>query len=314
MTNPEDDLQGRLSIVTGREADLLQQAVALDQEDARAAGAVGYSARLWAQVSLPYRNPGDLPYWERRNGTVSLILRPGLVKEKRHGPVVAKYPFGVTPRLLMTWMATEAVLTQDPVLDLGTSLRQFLRVLGMSTGGADNRRFRDQVQRLTTASLVVMDSRPNSLSGATFTFADKWELFWTPREPQEEALFPSTITLSDRFYRSIIEAPVPIDLRALTYLRRNGGGGLPIDIYVWLAHRMYVLNASGAPGSRPIPWEYLANQFGSQYKLVRQFKAKFLPALREALTAYPQARVIVTDIGLVLRPSPTPIPPKSLPR
>lgn len=307
-----DDLNGRLITVTGKQKELLDQAVALDEQDAREAGTIGFSARLWAQVALPYRNPGNVAAWRRRNGSITLTIRPGEIHQP-NGDVVGAFPFGVVPRLLLTWMATEATITKEPELALGTSARQFLKELGLGTGGASGQRLRDQIQRLASSSMIVTDNRPNVLAGSSFAFADKWKLWWTDKETQETALFPSTITLSQKFFDSIIEAPVPIDLRALAFLRRNGGGGLPIDIYIWLAHRMYRQWMQQNP-TFPIPWAYLANQFGSQYKHVRQFKAKFLPALRNVLVAYPEARVIVTDDGLMLRPSPPPVPPKQLPR
>lgn len=307
------ELDGRLVYVTSRQSELLQKAVAMEQEDAAAAGAIGFTARLWCQVSLPYKDPGQVPDWIRRNGSIEMVVHPGRIV-RRDGSRVYGYPFGVIPRLLMAWMATEAVATKDPVLDLGTSAMRFMRMLDMPSDGRAYARLREQIQRLAGASILVTDLRANGLSGGSFTFADEWNLWWTPKD-QQDALFPSTITLSDKFFRSILEAPVPIDLRALSVLRRSGGGGLPIDIYVWLAHRMYTLSVSGRGSSTPIPWEYLAVQFGSQYQRTRAFKAKFLEALREVMaTAYRQARVTVTDDGLVLRPSPTPVPPKQLPR
>jgi hypothetical protein len=74
-----DDLSGRMITVTGKQKELLDQAVALDEQDAREAGTIGFSARLWAQVALPYRNPGELPSWKRTNGTMTLYVRPGFV-------------------------------------------------------------------------------------------------------------------------------------------------------------------------------------------------------------------------------------------
>lgn len=307
------ELDGRLVHVTARQSELLAKAVAMEQEDAAAAGAIGFTARLWCQVSLPYKDPGQVPDWIRRNGSVEMVVHPGRII-RPDGSRIYGYPFGVIPRLLMSWMATEAVATRDPVLDLGTSALRFMRVLDMPSDGRAYARLRDQVQRLAGASILVTDMRANSMAGGTFSFADSWDLWWTPKD-QQDTLFPSTITLSEKFYRSILESPVPIDLRALSVLRRSGGGGLPIDIYVWLAHRMHSLGASGRSESTPIPWEYLAVQFGSQYQRTRAFRAKFVEALRDVLaTAYRQARVTVTDEGLVLRPSPTPVAPKQQPR
>ena len=309
-----DDLNGRLITITGKQKELLEQAVALDEQDAREAGTIGYSARLWAQVALPYRNPGnDLPEWIRRNGSLELIVTPGRTASGPEQRSSRAYPYGVIPRLLLTWMATEATITRERELELGTSMTRFLKELGLGTGGASGQRLQNQIQRLATATLVVVDNRADAFLTGSFTFADEMRLWWSGRESQEEALFPSTIKLSQRFFDSIIEAPVPVDLRALAFLRRNGGGGLPIDIYIWLAHRMYRQWMQQNP-TFPIPWAYLANQFGSQYKRERDFKARFLPALRQVLLAYPEAKVIVTDDGLMLRPSPPPVTPKQLPR
>ncbi len=91
---------------------------------------IGYQARVFAQTSLPYRDPGSLPVWGCRNGSLSLVVQPG------HG-----FPFGVIPRLLLTWISTEAVRTKDPVLPLGDSLSDFMGQLGLvPTGGKAGRR------------------------------------------------------------------------------------------------------------------------------------------------------------------------------
>ena len=71
-------------LISGKQLELLNKAVEIEQTDAKAVGMVGYQARLWAQVSLPYRNPGDAPYWERRNGSMSLIVQPSLIRDQGH--------------------------------------------------------------------------------------------------------------------------------------------------------------------------------------------------------------------------------------
>jgi len=42
-------------VISSRTRDLLDAATAIEMEDAREVGAVGYAARLWAQLSLPYK-------------------------------------------------------------------------------------------------------------------------------------------------------------------------------------------------------------------------------------------------------------------
>ena len=36
---------------------------------------IGYHPRLFCQLVLPYKDPGDVPVWGRRNGDRSLTIR-----------------------------------------------------------------------------------------------------------------------------------------------------------------------------------------------------------------------------------------------
>ena len=90
---------------------------------------VGYLARLFTQTSLPYRDPGDVPAWGRRNGSLSLVVQPGMRIDQSGKPVSIGYPYGTIPRLLLTWLSTEAVRTQSAELSLGSSLAEFMRSL-----------------------------------------------------------------------------------------------------------------------------------------------------------------------------------------
>ena len=84
-------------------------------------------------------------------------------------------------------------------------------------------------------------------------------------------------------------------------MRAHGGGGLPIDLYTWLAHRMSYLRSSTL-----VPWNLLMVQFGSQYTRERDFKAELLKALAKVKLVYSTVKVTSTDDGLLLSPSPTP--------
>ena len=64
--------ESQAMVISNRQRDLLDAATAIEMEDARDAGAVGYAARLWAQLSLPYKDPGDTGLWIRRNGSLTL--------------------------------------------------------------------------------------------------------------------------------------------------------------------------------------------------------------------------------------------------
>lgn len=288
-------------LISGKQLELLRKAVEIERLDAKAVGMVGFQDRLWSQVALPYRNPGDVPHWERQNGRLRLSLTPGLV-ELPNRDLVRMYPFGTMPRLLMTWMATEAVRTSDRELALGPSLSTFMRQLGLSRDGRNIAKLRTQVQSLAYCNMQVIEQQDDITRSAGFQVASSMALWWTPTDRESDMLWPSTLTLTEEFYRSIKSAPVPVDLRALAALRTQGGGGLPIDMYSWLAHRMSYLRSSTL-----VPWKLLSRQFGSQYNELRFFKRDLLRALPKVQLVYPAAKVTPTADGLLLSPSPTPI-------
>jgi len=56
-----------------------------------------------------------------------------------------------------------------------------------------------------------------------------------------------------------------------------------------------------------VSWGALHTQFGAGYKLVRQFKFRFIGPLKEALSVYPEAKVDLNEAGIILHPSAPPI-------
>jgi hypothetical protein len=293
-----------------RSLDYFREVTAIAEEDARAAGAIGFTARMFAQLALPYRDPGDIKVWRRQNGSLTLVVNPSWSLGPDGAPV-AGYPYGVVPRLLTTWMSTTAVRTQNRELEVGGSLAGFLRQLGMglATGGVNGSvtRLREQTSRTLSATMVVIDaSIPERDKGATFTFADRYELWWSTKakaDHRTEVLWPSSIVLSQQFYDAIVSAPVPVDMRAIKALR---GSPLRLDIYTWLTHRMSYLR-------RPttVPWEALAVQFGGDYSRLRAFRAVFLKQLGKVRVVYPAAQVHQADHGLLLLPSRPHVAPRS---
>jgi len=304
-------------LLDARTVELIDRAVQIEQEDARAAGTISFVSRIFCQVALPYRDPGPVQSWRRTNGTVTLRLTPGLITAKG-GEQIDAYPFGVMPRYLLAWMTTEvkqggpAVQDDGLTLDLGGSMRAFLRQIGINsaTGGREGSatRLRDQVTRLAYSSITVTETREHSNGqwnhrGRAFGFVDETNLWWSDRDNGTPTLWPNTIRLTPAWRDSIKEAAVPLDTRALAIIQRAKAGPLALDLYYWLAHRLYTVRKPVV-----VPWALLARQFGSQYAQVRQFKAQVVKQLRVISLAYPQARVNVTGDGLMLGPSPLPVP------
>ncbi len=288
---------------------LMADVMAMEDEDAREAGAIGYMARVLTQATLPHSKQAGNEF-TRVNGKLSVtILTPS-----EYG-----LPYGTVPRLLMTWITTEAVLKKSSHLELGPSLSAFMGELGlMPTGGrwGSIPRLRAQMNSLFSSFITCRytdDTDPQNYDGIrNILMVENADLWWNPKKPDQATLWQSSLDLSNSFYDDVVQNPVPIDLRAIKALKRSP---MALDIYIWLTYRMSYLKAS-----RVIPWPLLQMQFGADYADTRQgrnnFKTSFLKHLAKVLLVYPEARVEdhSKSKGLLLKPSPTHIPklPKKL--
>lgn len=283
----------------------VRDALAIDAEEALAAGSLGFYGRVFCQTSLPYQDPGALPVWSRQAGQLTLSIQPAVVPAPSGG-VEVRYPYGVIPRLLLIWLSTETVRTKERRLVLDESLSAFMRHIGLHvTGGrrGDIGRLRAQMERLFLSTVICrMDAPEEGRAAASrFDVADAYALWWDARsDPRQGTLLPSYVDLSERFYEEVLAHPVPVDLRAIELLK---GSPLRLDIYSWLTYRFSYLRRQTS-----IPWALLRLQFGSDLAATPQgrwkFKNDFTKHLARVLVVYQDAKVEVTDDGVVLTPSP----------
>ena len=289
--------------LTKRQEHLISEALALELEDAKAAGATGYVAHFLAQATLPHTDP-KTTYFERGTSKISLSINA----HPKFG-----MPYGMMPRLLLAWMCTEATLTGSPVLVLGNNQKQFLDKLKLPSDGRYIKSLHSQTLALVRSTISADGSDVNALGFSQMVIASKGFLFWNPKRPDEPSLWDSTLTLSAEFFDSLINAPVPIKMEALQALRRSP---MAMDIYTWLVYRMFTLNVGARSGGRAetkVPWTGLMAQIGSNYpdtpQGVRSFKTNFLKRMREVLLYYPEARGYIdeTPDHLILRAGAKPL-------
>ena len=280
---------------------LIAESMAIEAEDAKQAGAVGFIARALTQATMPHKaTPGC--EFKRRNGSFSLIML---------SPSDIGRPYGSIPRLLVSWMTTEAVRTRCPVLELGPSLSAFMAELDlMPTGGrwGTITRLRDQMTRLFASSVTCIYDDKDKTGIFGVRMVKEARLWWNPKAPDQAPLWKSTLVLGTDFYDEVIKHPVPIDMRALKALKRSP---LALDIYCWLTYRLSYLRKP-----TEIPWPALQMQFGADYTRTRGFKEAFLEHLRAVNVLYPEANVEEGERGLLLKPSKPHIAPRppALPR
>ena len=271
---------------------LISEALAIEAEDAKEAGALGFMARALALATMPHSKPDDNEF-TRTNGLFTLTM----LARKAVG-----LPYGTVPRLLTAWVTTEAVRTKEPVLTLGHTLSSFMAQLDLTpTGGRWGTipRLKDQMTRLFSCSVTASYDTPAQHAHQSFFLAEKAELWWNPKSPEQAALWQSNITLSQPFFTEVINHPIPIDLRALKALKRSP---MALDIYTWLTYRMFCLKRETT-----IPWQALQMQFGAGYapteQGTRDFKKRYLDQLKKVCLIYPAANVKPTTHGLTLKPS-----------
>jgi hypothetical protein len=292
--------------------EIIETHLAIEQEDAKNAGALGYMARALVLATMPYKDP-KLDVFTRQNGDFKLRIIAGY-----EGGI----PYGVYPRLLMSWVTTEVIRTQGPELELGDSLAQFLRdVLEIrgNSGGARgaSTRVTEQMRRLFGSSITATYAGGGASNKPRFALknisiaesysedvGDLDDALWDAQAADQAGTWRSTLKLNQAFFKECLDAPVPIDLRAYKALR---GSPMAMDLYTWLTYRM-----SYATKRQPIRWEALMMQFGSKYgsgvitgQVIRDFKKSFLTNMQLVLGVYPSLKLEVTDTGVALLPGAT---------
>ena len=267
---------------------LIADTLPIKAESPQTAGPPGFLARAMVQATLPHKKVAGNEF-ERKNGAYTLHLL---------APAKVGLPYGTVPRLLLAWLTTEAVRTQNRELFLGDSLSHFMHELDMvPTGGrwGSITRLKDQTARLFASTVSATYADKQSHTEAGFRLADRSTLWWDAKAPEQAGLWESSVKLSETFFNEVIAHPIPVDMRAIRALKKSP---LALDIYAWMTYR-----ASYATKPSEIPWQALAMQFGSDYRQIRDFKAAFIDALRKVYTVYAAANFSVGEHGLVIKPT-----------
>lgn len=283
--------------ITPRAARIIGAGLTINDDLEQGIAPVGFMARAMIQATLPHRKvPGN--EFERRNGHYTLTIM---------APSRIGLPYGSVPRILLAWLTTEAARTKSRELELGDSMSGFMRAIGMRpTGGprGDITRLKDQATRLFASTITAIYHDREKTALMPRPVAEEALLWWHARDPGQASLWRSTVTLSEPFFREIVERPVPVSMDAIAALKRSP---MALDIYTWLTYR-----ASYARKPSLIPWQALALQFGSEYGRLRAFREAFLAELGHVLAVYPGARAEMQPEGVLFKPSKPHVPPSRL--
>lgn len=256
------------------------------------ANAISFQYVPLIQCSFPHADQGELSSFTRRNGWLELTLSTA---RKDFG-----LPYGVPARLLTIYCASEAIRTRSPEIFLGDSVNDFLRRLDVPvTRGArgSQRVYANQLLRLIHCAISI-DENIRDANGRVglhirqALFAEEARLWWDEQSGVGQG---SSLVLSSVLFDSILERSAPLSTHAIKHLRKSP---MDLDVYAWLVHRLYHLSSINV-----ITWAQLSGQFGHGYTEPRKFRHFFLDSLKRVEAVYPEAKLKVVNVGLMLMPS-----------
>lgn len=259
-------------------------------------GRLGITHAGFAMTSLPHKKINE-GIWKREGHRTTLLVESG---RGRSGELVG-VPYGSIARLILLYLQTEAVRTNNPEIELGRSMKSWMSRMSLTTGGKTYQLVTEQARRISACRLTFFTDRENGAevrhNGA---FVQDAITFSNVIDDDQPTLWQDRVRLDPSFWRSLREHPVPVREEAI---RAIGTRSLAIDVYIWLAYRLHSLTKP-----TPISWPALHAQFGAGFRLIRQIKPTFTEALNLALAVYPEARVDADKQGLILHPSPPAVP------
>lgn len=285
--------------ISEREINLICRSIDISERNATLEDAT-YMYKPLCQVGLPRSVHIDSTF-ERSSG---------LMKIKIMGYAENTIPYGVAPRLIMSYICSNATRFKTQKVNMQRSAAACMKTFGLKVSGGKRGSYTNFKNQLIKLSMVDFE----------FTFKQRGsEINYTSKifnekscEQLQQARWNKELELSDLFYDSLVKHKnsVPMDARAVIALKDSA---LALDIYFFLVERLHRISAVAVKPTI-LYWKKLRNQFGHEYAASssgnKSFRDNFLHALEKVLLMYPAASVEVMDGGIILRKSLPPIPKK----
>ena len=242
-----------------------------------------YLPRYFINMTLPHSRSNKIVF-TRYNGSQTLKLQA----DDEIG-----LPYGVYARLVLIFLTSQRVFTNEREFKLGASWSKFLSDMQIHKNGKKVQAVKEQLKRLCATTYRIFDSREvNEVrkddSFSQMLVAEKW---MRSKDGVE-------VTLSPGFFIMTGDSVVPLQSDIVRKLRRSP---LTLDLYAWLSCRLYKLEKKAF-----IPWHQLMPQFGANYRRLVDFRKKFRSCLEKVLKYNPPSPgVELRQNGLHLSPGST---------
>ena len=272
---------------------------------------ITYSHASMCQVYLPYNDTADDLY-EVTQGDLTMRIqgaryRDPLTKQQLQRGI----PCGTRARLLLYLINEMAIIGREPTFQLAKNFSDLCRKLRIPRSGRSMAEVKQQLERLCTASFSL-EWKGNQQSGISNFFIVE-TLVTNGRYKDMDYVDVSDktkgfqVTLSEKYFNSVIKRGVPLDKRAVNALQNNS---MCLDIYNWLAHRLYRLPKDEVVF---LTWDVMKKQFGHGFGTMFNFKRDFRTNLANVRLQYREAKIYeVKNKGFVLHQSAPPIGQKLL--
>lgn len=272
----------------------------------------GYLHSAFAVMSLPASRPKDeMKPIVRQDGDYSLMIAPRH-KLMNGEPILLGVPYGPTPRLILMYVMTQAIKMKSREIELASSFRDWLRSLGKKSFGGGERGqmslVRQHLDRLMHCDWTIKWEGEGTDKGTPFAIEQISLMKRASGYEKEDGMSDLRMTLTQDFYDSLIDHPVPFNWVAVKHMSSSA---MALDLYTYLAHRLPRI------GERPVhlSWQQLKVHFGTDVQSMTRFRQMIRQAWETFVApAYPQAQVDFSGRIIVLSKSPPPIPFKAISR
>src|SRR5690606_14680844 len=125
-----------------------------------------------------------------------------------------------------------ALRNRSPEIEIEDSLSAFIRALGFNVTGGERgtiNAFKEQMHRLAATRMQIGLFRGDVSTTINAQPFERIDL-WTPQNPDQRILWPSTVRLDDHFYESLKKHALPVDVRVLKAFSQSAR---QMDIVMW---------------------------------------------------------------------------------
>jgi hypothetical protein len=271
-----------------------------------------YTHSVFVQCFMPVRhNERNQRRWQTNCGQTSLVIRAGeLLKPDSPGEFrECVVPAGPKARIVVAYINDHAYRRRTPVIDLGDSMREFMRTAGIPVGGKNGKELQRELENFAAAEILLGVWTADGSAHQDQTKVAQRMSFWIDKNPDQRTLWQPEMTLSTAYYDALIAGDhiAPIHWPANIALQNNPRA---MDILNFLTYRL----------RKPLPRPVLLHatvlhaMFGRDVKSPRHFWPRFLTAMEAACKHYPHARIEPLNDGIKLYNSPPLIPYRKMVR